>query len=145
MLPLNQGRVKRPTAKLTFLFSIRKDGGVDRKPCEYSDDPAFDIEPNQLTLMLRPRPEEIDFPPPELADELVACYFSRVHHTFPILHQQSFVERYIKVMEERQTSKPSTDHAFLSLMFAVFAVGACSRTRQTKSDENAPLEFGGME
>lgn len=135
-------RAEQPMAKLTFLSSIRKAGGVGKKACEQSKLLVFAIEPKQLTIIPRPRPEQIEFPSPEMADELVAFYFSRVHHTFPILHQQTFVERYIKVMEERQSGQPSEDHAFLSCIFAVFAVGACSKTRQKKSQ---PLEFGGME
>jgi hypothetical protein len=89
----------------------------------------------------------MEYPPSEVADELVAIYFSRIHHTFPILHQQTFIERYTKAMEAYHTGQPSNEVAFVSLLFAVFACGACLRHGQLiKSQEkDGLLEFSGME
>ncbi|KAJ3867693.1 fungal-specific transcription factor domain-containing protein [Lentinula novae-zelandiae] len=72
-----------------------------------------------------PRPDDIGYPSHELADELVATYFASIHHTFPILHQQTFVDQYMKAMEQKAKGKPSREHGFLSSLFAVFACGAC--------------------
>ncbi|KIK65651.1 hypothetical protein GYMLUDRAFT_364676 [Collybiopsis luxurians FD-317 M1] len=93
-----------------------------------------------------PRPEDILYPPPELADELVAIYFAKIHHTFPILHQQTFAERYMKVMEQKAKGKPSKDHGFLSALFAVFACGACLIEKgRSKSEQGENGEFRGFE
>ncbi|THV05382.1 hypothetical protein K435DRAFT_961147 [Dendrothele bispora CBS 962.96] len=111
--------------------------------------PFFNPNKHFKTHHALPRPEDIVYPPPEQADELVATYFSRIHHTFPVLHQQSFVERYMKVMEEKSLGKASQDHAFLCLLFAVFACGACLSTLdKPKSREKSPegqTDFGGWE
>jgi hypothetical protein len=94
-------------------------------------------------LISRPQPDDLEYPSPEVADELVATYFSRIHHTFPILHQQLFIERYTKAMEDHSTGKPSSDHAFLACMFAVFACGAS--VVGTKDSEMETPQFLGME
>lgn len=104
-----------------------------------------------------PRAEHIKYPPSEVADELVACYFQHIHHTFPILQQQIFLRRYVEVMEARHAGKPSKDHAFLSSMFAVFACGATVSVMQKASSHpnspggkekekpSTPANFSGME
>ncbi|KAE9404478.1 hypothetical protein BT96DRAFT_813532, partial [Gymnopus androsaceus JB14] len=95
-----------------------------------------------------PLPEDITYPPSELADELVATYFSRIHYTFPILHQQGFVERYIQVMEQKAKGKqPSKDHGFLSALFAVFACGACliEKGRPKSGGQGEANDFRGFE
>lgn len=95
----------------------------------------------------RPRPEDIIYPKPDIADDLVATYFSRIHHTFPILHQQLFVERYTRVMDAHQAGKPSNDHPFLASMFAVFACGACltARDRTRAPHAKGDTAFSGVE
>ncbi|KAK7471016.1 hypothetical protein VKT23_002429 [Stygiomarasmius scandens] len=111
--------------------------------------PFFNPNKHFRTHRALSRPDDITYPSPEQADELVTAYFSQMHHTFPILHQQSFVERYMKVMEDSALGCPSQDHAFLCLLFAVFACGACiSTTGRPKSREKSPegqTDFSGWE
>jgi len=86
------------------------------------------------------------YPTAEMADELVALYFSEIHYTFPILHTQSFVGRYKNAMEARHSGKPSSDHAFLCSLFAVFACGACLRSRNNPNkNPDAGQEYWGIE
>ncbi|KAJ3723399.1 fungal-specific transcription factor domain-containing protein [Lentinula raphanica] len=87
--------------------------------------PFFSLNKTFRKQAALPLPEQIRYPSPELADELVATYFAKIHHTFPILHQQTFVDQYMKVMEQQAKGNPSKDHGFLSALFAVFACGAC--------------------
>ncbi|KAF5370065.1 hypothetical protein D9758_001384 [Tetrapyrgos nigripes] len=95
------------------------------------------------------RTKDIVYPSHQQADELVARYFSEVHHTFPILHQQTFVERYMKAMKDRVLDKPSQDRAFLSLLFAVFACGAClsgkGEPRFRSESPGGQVDFNGSE
>lgn len=90
-----------------------------------------------------PRAEHIKYPSSTAADELVACYFTHIHHTFPILQQQIFLRRYVEAMEQRHAGKPSKDSAFLSSLFAVFACGATLTARQKGSSH--PNSPGGKE
>ncbi|KAF9076577.1 hypothetical protein BDP27DRAFT_1313567 [Rhodocollybia butyracea] len=75
-----------------------------------------------------PSPEDITYPPADLADEL------------------TFIERYIKVMEEKVKGRPCKDHGFLSALFAVFACGACliEKSRLKAGGQNED-EFRGLE
>ncbi|KAJ4465781.1 fungal-specific transcription factor domain-containing protein [Lentinula edodes] len=91
------------------------------------------------------RPDGIGYPSRELADELVATYFASIHHTFPILHQQTFVDQYMKAMEQKAKGKPSREHGFLSSLFAVFACGACLIEKgRPKSGQGEGNEFRGF-
>ncbi|KAJ3734458.1 fungal-specific transcription factor domain-containing protein [Lentinula guzmanii] len=93
-----------------------------------------------------PLPEDIRYPSSELADELVATYFAKIHHTFPILHQQTFADQYMKVMEQKAKGNPSKDHGFLSSLFAVFACGACLIEKgRPKSAQGGGSEFKGFD
>ncbi|KAJ3936890.1 MAG: fungal-specific transcription factor domain-containing protein [Lentinula lateritia] len=93
-----------------------------------------------------PRPDDIGYPSHELADELVATYFANIHHTFPILHQQTFVDQYMKAMEQKAKGKPSREHGFLSSLFAVFACGACLIEKgRPKSGQGEGNEFRGFD
>ncbi|KAJ7590742.1 fungal-specific transcription factor domain-containing protein [Mycena floridula] len=83
-----------------------------------------------------PRPETLKYPPAAVADDLVTIYFFRIHKTFPILHQHLFVDRYTQAMKAYQAGTPSTDHAFLASMFAVFACGACLRSRERSQEKH---------
>jgi hypothetical protein len=92
----------------------------------------------------RPRPEDVAYPPPDDADELVVTYFTDIHHTFPILHQQTFLERYQKVMEAHASGKPSKEHAFLASVFAVWACGACLAARKRRKPAAAVNPSAGV-
>ncbi|KAK0498377.1 hypothetical protein EDD18DRAFT_1351062 [Armillaria luteobubalina] len=106
--------------------------------------PFFDPSGRFKVQEALPRPEDVVYPSPERADELVSLYFTRIHHTFPILHQHVFLERYTKTMAAKSSGKPSKDCAFLASLFAVFACGACI-SKKEKSADPQYRRFGGME
>jgi len=65
-------------------------------------------------------------------------YFTHIHHTFPILHQQSFVNMYIEAMEARSSNKGYGNHPFLSCLFAVFACASTMKAKTAKSEAPSP-------
>lgn len=86
----------------------------------------------------------------------VTTYFTHIHHTFPILHQQSFVNAYIEAMEARASNKGYSNHPFLSCLFAVFACASTMKAKTAKDKSpspppssvkpvDPPLQFHGME
>ncbi|KAJ4472128.1 fungal-specific transcription factor domain-containing protein [Lentinula aciculospora] len=134
------------------LASLQNHNAIDASP-ESTLSVKTDIQlpffaPNKIfrKQAALPLPEDIRYPSHELADELVATYFSKIHHTFPILHQQTFIGQYIKVMEQKAKGKPSKDHGFLSSLFAVFACGACLIEKgRPKSGQGEASEFRGFD
>ncbi|KAF9652607.1 hypothetical protein BDM02DRAFT_3088957, partial [Thelephora ganbajun] len=86
----------------------------------------------------RPLPEQVIFPSTSVADELITTYFTYIHHTFPILHQQSFVNAYVKVMEARAANKGYGNHPFLSCLFAVFACASTMKAKTSKGKSPSP-------
>ncbi|KAM0751794.1 hypothetical protein T439DRAFT_379882 [Meredithblackwellia eburnea MCA 4105] len=97
-----------------------------------------------------PRPETTKYPDPIIADNLIHAYFTRFHHTFPILHKTSFIARYVRVMELHAAGTPSTDHDFLALLFAVFGCAAGLQAPQKDGSDRAfrwasPSEYAGID
>ncbi|KAJ7117381.1 fungal-specific transcription factor domain-containing protein [Mycena crocata] len=91
-----------------------------------------------------PGPEEVEYPPRDLADKLVNAYFSRFHFLSPVVDKPSFLQKYSQLMDN--TSDPlfvRSETAFISLVFAVFACSArlVEDARLTISDS---LDDGGM-
>ncbi|PBL02106.1 hypothetical protein ARMGADRAFT_954261 [Armillaria gallica] len=132
---------------LTTLQDSTSDASPDSHISNKSTDitlPFFDPSGRFKVQEALPRPEDVVYPSPERADELVSLYFTRIHHTFPILHQHVFLERYTKTMAAKSSGKPSKDCAFLASLFAVFACGACI-SKKEKSTDPQFQRFGGME
>ncbi|KAL0580770.1 hypothetical protein V5O48_001235 [Marasmius crinis-equi] len=72
-----------------------------------------------------PGPEEVEYPPRDLADKLVNAYFARFHFLMPILDKPKFLREYEHVMnnqKDRELHRSQT--AFISLIFAVFTCAA---------------------
>lgn len=72
-----------------------------------------------------PGPEEVEWPPRDLADKLVDAYFSRFHFLMPIIDKTSFLRRYVFLMEnlgDKSIAREQTP--FLSLVNGVFACAA---------------------
>ncbi|KAJ6599296.1 fungal-specific transcription factor domain-containing protein [Mycena vulgaris] len=91
-----------------------------------------------------PGPEEVEYPPRDLADKLVNAYFSRFHFLNPVIDKPSFLRKYSQLMDN--TADPlfaRSEAAFISLVFAVFACSArlVEDTRLSTSDS---LDDGGM-
>jgi hypothetical protein len=101
-----------------------------------------------------PGPDEVEFPPMDLADKLVEAYFDRFHHTLPVLDSLAFKAKYKRLMESRQHAikngvppeVPSkSDTGFLSVVFAVYAVAArFVNDDRLKSDDADSDDIGGM-
>ncbi|KAJ7086664.1 fungal-specific transcription factor domain-containing protein [Mycena epipterygia] len=91
-----------------------------------------------------PGPEEVEYPPRDLADKLVNAYFSRFHFLNPVIDKPSFLRKYSQLMDN--TADPGfarSEAAFISLVFAVFACSArlVEDPRLTISES---LDDGGM-
>ncbi|OCH94255.1 hypothetical protein OBBRIDRAFT_769925 [Obba rivulosa] len=74
-----------------------------------------------------PSPEEVEYPPRDLADKLVDTYFARYHFLMPVIDKPSFLRDYKYLMDH--THDPNlarTRTAFIALVCAVFAVAARS-------------------
>ncbi|KAI0092813.1 fungal-specific transcription factor domain-containing protein [Irpex rosettiformis] len=69
-----------------------------------------------------PSPEEVEFPPRDLADKLVDAYFSRFHFLFPIIDKPNFLLRYTNVMNNvGDAGLAARETAFIALTNSVFA------------------------
>ncbi|KIY71796.1 hypothetical protein CYLTODRAFT_418512 [Cylindrobasidium torrendii FP15055 ss-10] len=106
---------------------------------------------NPTQQWLRPesllRIENISYPSPAVADELVSIYFTTIHRTFPLLHQHDFLQRYMRAMTAKQDGLPITDTTFLALLFSVFACGACIGRKKGKAQNDSngsPTIFYGV-
>lgn len=95
-----------------------------------------------------PGPEEVEFPPRDLADKLVrryyflvfrqltseinhmspchnqvAAYFTHFHHTLPVVDSTAFLSQYRRIMDDRRIASAS-DTGFPTVVFSVFACAA---------------------
>ncbi|KAI3596720.1 hypothetical protein WG66_016356 [Moniliophthora roreri] len=72
-----------------------------------------------------PGPEEVEYPERDLADKLVKAYFSRLHFLMPVMDKPSFLQQYEHIMNNtHDRDLVSSQTAFISLIFAVFACAA---------------------
>ncbi|KAJ3503856.1 hypothetical protein NLJ89_g8242 [Agrocybe chaxingu] len=72
-----------------------------------------------------PGPEEVEFPPRDLADKLVEAYFTRLHFLMPVIDKPSFTRKYTHLMDNQSNvDLIRAEPAFMSLVFAVFACAA---------------------
>ncbi|KAH8835782.1 fungal-specific transcription factor domain-containing protein [Flagelloscypha sp. PMI_526] len=94
------------------------------------------------SLKSLPKPEDVTYPSSELADQLVQVYFESIHHTFPILQQQLFLDRYVSTMQKVHLGTPSKDPVYLACLFAVFA---CGSLFLPKTIRHSVTEFEGLE
>ncbi|KAF8324419.1 fungal-specific transcription factor domain-containing protein [Cantharellus anzutake] len=70
-----------------------------------------------------PGPEEVEFPPRDLADKLVAAYFTHFHHTLPVVDSTAFLSQYRRLMDDHRILSPA-DTGFPTVVFSVFACAA---------------------
>lgn len=104
-----------------------------------------------------PGPDEVEYPPWDLADKLVNAYFERFHHTLPVLDSRSFMTKYKRLVEARKQAEErgeasslgtsKSEAAFVSVVFAVYAIAArFVDDDRLKLDEKAEEgeETGGM-
>ncbi|THG97650.1 hypothetical protein EW026_g4384 [Hermanssonia centrifuga] len=76
-------------------------------------------------IRVLPGPEEVEYPPRDLADKLVEAYFARFHYLMPILDKPSFLRRYDHLMNHTTDANLArAQTAFLALVHSVFACGA---------------------
>lgn len=103
-----------------------------------------------------PGPDEVEYPPPDLAEKLVNAYFTQFHHTLPVLDSIAFKAKYKRLMEGRRaaehsgtTPEPPTksEAGFISVVFAVYAVAARfvdDERLKTDDREDHAEDSGGM-
>ncbi|KLO15664.1 hypothetical protein SCHPADRAFT_849198 [Schizopora paradoxa] len=69
-----------------------------------------------------PHAEEVNFPPRELADKLVAAYFSRLHSLLPVVDKLKFLREYNYLMDHMDDVAMVRENApYVALVFSVFA------------------------
>ncbi|KAF7331806.1 Zn(2)-C6 fungal-type domain-containing protein [Mycena kentingensis (nom. inval.)] len=92
-----------------------------------------------------PGPEEVEWPPRDLADKLVDAYFSRYHFLNPVIDKPSFLRKYTEVIGNNPTDPTfaRSETPFLALVFAVFACAA-SLVDDTRLSANGATDEGGM-
>ncbi|KAF7301468.1 Zn(2)-C6 fungal-type domain-containing protein [Mycena indigotica] len=91
-----------------------------------------------------PGPEEVEWPPRDLADKLVNAYFARYHFLNPVIDKPSFLRRYNEIIIN--PSDPSVIQAetpFVALIFAVFACAA-GLVEDSRLSANGAADAGGM-
>ncbi|KAJ7904289.1 fungal-specific transcription factor domain-containing protein [Mycena olivaceomarginata] len=91
-----------------------------------------------------PGPEEVEYPPRDLADKLVKAYFSRFHFLNPVIDKPSFLRKYTHLMDN--ISDPEfarSEAAFSALVFAVFACSA-GLAEDSRLSISESLDDGGM-
>ncbi|KAG2013921.1 nuclear protein, variant 2 [Coprinopsis cinerea AmutBmut pab1-1] len=72
-----------------------------------------------------PGPEEVEYPPRDLADKMVEAYFARLHYLMPVIDKPSFLTKYKQLMDNQaNVNAIRKETPFLSLVFAVFACAA---------------------
>ncbi|KAF9263637.1 hypothetical protein L218DRAFT_980039 [Marasmius fiardii PR-910] len=91
-----------------------------------------------------PGPEEVEYPPRDLADKLVEAYFSRVHFLLPVLDKPEFILQYEHIMNNMHDPEiPRSQTALISLIFAVFACAA-NLIQDDRLDASGRADEGGM-
>ncbi|KAI9510447.1 fungal-specific transcription factor domain-containing protein [Russula earlei] len=72
-----------------------------------------------------PYPEEVEYPERDLADKLVAAYFSRFHFLLPVIDKPTFMRQYTYLMDHKNDQQLArTQTAFIAMVFALFACAA---------------------
>ncbi|KAF8312877.1 hypothetical protein DL93DRAFT_2042574, partial [Clavulina sp. PMI_390] len=90
-----------------------------------------------------PGPEQAEFPPRDLADKLVAAYFTHFHHTLPVVDSTAFLSQYRRLMDERRIASPS-EIGFAIVVFSVFACAARFVNDPRLAPEDPEHPEGGM-
>ncbi|KAK7061529.1 fungal-specific transcription factor domain-containing protein [Favolaschia claudopus] len=91
-----------------------------------------------------PGPEEVEYPPRDLADKLVKAYFSRFHFLNPVIDKPSFLRQYALLMDNQANPAfTRSEVAFISLLFAVFACSA-SLVEDSRLSTSESQDDGGM-
>ncbi|KAJ7276174.1 fungal-specific transcription factor domain-containing protein [Mycena haematopus] len=91
-----------------------------------------------------PGPEEVEYPPRDLADKLVNAYFSRFHFLNPVIDKPLFLRKYSQLMDNiADPGFARSEAAFSSLVFAVFACSA-SLIDDPRLSISESLDDGGM-
>lgn len=75
-----------------------------------------------------------ELPPKDLADHLLAQYFSCIHSVLPVLHWPIFVTEYEKVYRSGSLLGVSTEWA--AVLFGVFACGAIHTNEPNREEES---------
>ncbi|KAG6833786.1 hypothetical protein H0H87_001218 [Tephrocybe sp. NHM501043] len=91
-----------------------------------------------------PGPEEVEFPERDLADMLIAAYFTRFHFLMPVLDKPAFLRQYNAIMDNsKDLDVIRSQTAFLSVVFAVFACAA-HLVQDNRLVTGQPTDEGGM-
>lgn len=91
-----------------------------------------------------PGPEEVEFPPRDLADKLVEAYFSRLHYLMPVIDKPSFLGKYRYLMDNANNHTVIRNEApFLALMFSLFA-SAVNLVKDPRLEASGRHDDGGM-
>ncbi|KAF7355118.1 hypothetical protein MSAN_01427400 [Mycena sanguinolenta] len=91
-----------------------------------------------------PGPEEVEYPPRDLADKLVNAYFSRFHFLNPVIDKPLFLRKYAQLMDNLPDPQfARSEAAFSSLVFAVFACSA-SLIEDPRMSISDAMDDGGM-
>ncbi|KAG6855066.1 hypothetical protein C0991_005995 [Blastosporella zonata] len=95
-------------------------------------------------LQALPGPEQVEFPERDLADKLIAAYFTRFHFLMPVLDKPAFLRQYNTVMDNsKDLNLIRSQVAFLSVVFAVFACAA-HIVQDNRLSTGQPTDEGGM-
>ncbi|KAF7342801.1 hypothetical protein MSAN_01995800 [Mycena sanguinolenta] len=133
---------KAPTTSALHRTSSREEDSLAPGP---SDERLYFPVPISFgKVHALPEPEEVEFPPRDLADKLVNAYFSRSHFLNPVIDKPLFLRKYAQIMDN--LSEPQfvqSEAAFGSLVFAVFACSA-SLIEDSRLSISESLDEGGM-
>lgn len=89
-----------------------------------------------------PHPEEVSFPPRELADKLVNAYFNKLHCLLPVVDKLKFLKEYNYLMDHtHDVPLVRSSTPFIALVFAMFACAS----RIVEDVNLSGLDDSGME
>ncbi|KAF3048640.1 hypothetical protein E8E11_007367 [Didymella keratinophila] len=127
-------------ARSKALHQRREEGGS--VPIRHVTDASFYLDSDNIELDIVVNPYEL--PDPDIAEQLVVCYMSTIHSTFPVLPRsfEDQARRFIaSLRQNRAFHVPDRWRALLNLIFAIGAKYSHLTRKQWQGDERDHLVY----
>lgn len=127
-------------ARSKALHQRREEGGF--APIRHVTDATFYLDSDNIELDIVVNPYEL--PDPEIAEQLLHCYMSTVHSTFPIVPRtfEDQVRRFISSLKQNRAFQvPDRWRALMNLIFAIGAKYSHLTSTEWQGDERDHLVY----
>ncbi|ORY26678.1 fungal-specific transcription factor domain-domain-containing protein [Naematelia encephala] len=117
------------TISLLDSFSHRSPAAVDSAKASTSStphdssNPYFGAVAGAGVVKALPGIDEVSYPGDQAAEEMIDAFFQDVHPCLPVMFEFEFREGYKRLMERRRRGEVRDFGGFISVVFAVFALG----------------------